>query len=593
MGKVREIVGAAARFAGRKITSRGPDQTWQQQAWSFYGDGDTPEVGFAANWVGNGLSRCKLFGGRKLPGGDIEEVDEDHPVAEIVRQIAGGPLGQSQLLGEFGPHLVVAGEGWIIVRDGGRDWRVVSVQEVTVRSDYLEVEVGDEKVKVPAADPDDGIDKDTPVAIRVWDPHPRRYIEADSPVRRSLSLLNELRLLNAAVAAIARSQLTGRGALLVPQGTRFPPAPGQQQNAPQDDLLEVFMQVAETAYHEPDSAAATVPIVLEVPPEAAGQWERITFESEFDELAVKLREEAIRRFAAGADTPAEVLLGLSDANHWNVWALQAEGITLAIEPRLTCIADALTTQWLQPLLAAQDSVEDPEEYVVWWSTAPLRQRSNRPQTAVEVHKLGGINDEALRRETGFDEGDAPTEEERKRELIIQLVTRAPDLAPALLPVIGIEVPGFTTAALPARTRTTGDSADRDGENPGPPDTDPDGDPDPALMAACDALVVRALELAGKRIRSRRPRAERGRLQEIDAAAVHTQIALTAEEIDSLRLLDGAWDRVPAVAARYGVEAGCMEATLDSYVRELLAAGIAHSWDTMPNVMHAPCLMEAA
>ncbi|MFH9016317.1 hypothetical protein ACH4C6_33655 [Streptomyces sp. NPDC017943] len=45
---------------------------------------------------------------------------------------------------------------------------------------------------------------------------------ADSPV---LELMEELRLLNAAVKAIARSCLTGRGILLVLKGVRFPTRP--------------------------------------------------------------------------------------------------------------------------------------------------------------------------------------------------------------------------------------------------------------------------------------------------------------------------------------------------------------------------------
>ncbi|MFD4763108.1 hypothetical protein ACFWOJ_30930 [Streptomyces sp. NPDC058439] len=52
--------------------------------------------------------------------------------------------------------------------------------------------------------------------------------EDGSPVRASIQLLEELTLLNAAVAAIARSRLTGRGVLIIiPKGTRFPSTPVQ------------------------------------------------------------------------------------------------------------------------------------------------------------------------------------------------------------------------------------------------------------------------------------------------------------------------------------------------------------------------------
>ncbi|MEV4968640.1 hypothetical protein AB0K58_30785 [Streptomyces sp. NPDC053808] len=75
------------------------------------------------------------------------------------------------------------------------------------------------------------------------------------------------------------------------------------------------VEVAETAYKEPESAAATVPIILEVPAEMIGDIKRLTFESDFDSLSKELREECIRRFATGLEMPAEILLGMGNVNH--------------------------------------------------------------------------------------------------------------------------------------------------------------------------------------------------------------------------------------------------------------------------------------
>ncbi|MER5904368.1 hypothetical protein ABT150_30415 [Streptomyces mirabilis] len=148
----------------------------------------------------------------------------------------------------------------------------------------------------------------------MWESHRRRHLEADSAVRSSLGLLEELKLLNAAVAVIARSRLAGRGIVLVPQGTKFPTTPNQGDE--EDDLIEVLMTVAETAYKEPDSAAAAVPIILEVPADQIPNIKRLTFESDFDTLAIQLREEAITWFANGLEVPAEILLGQGDINRW-------------------------------------------------------------------------------------------------------------------------------------------------------------------------------------------------------------------------------------------------------------------------------------
>lgn len=192
--------------------------------------------------------------------------------------------------------------------------------------------------------------------------------------------------------------------LIIPKGARFPTAPGQADA--EDDLLELFMEVASTAIREPESAAATVPVLLEVPAELAGRVEWLTFESAFDELALKLRDEAIRRFAAGVEVPAEILLGLGDVNHWGQWAISAEGIRLGVEPKLRLICEALTTQWLRPLLEA-DGVDDAGEWLVWYDTSSMRVQANRAQTALEAYQLGLISQEAARREIGFTEADAP------------------------------------------------------------------------------------------------------------------------------------------------------------------------------------------
>lgn len=406
---IRTLTAAAQRFTRaitKKQTKTGGNNGWQQTAWDLYEA--VPETRFVANWIGDAAGGARIYAARRAEDGSIEPLDNTHPAAEIVSQIAGGPDGQAQLLNEASVHLSVAGEFWLAIAptDDSTIWHVLSVSEVTQARNGLTVEIAGEKIEIPAADDDTPPAPDAPVAFRVWQPHPRRRVEADSLVRSSLVVLEELRLLNAAVAAVARSRITGRGVLIVPKGARFPTAPGQGEA--EDDLLEVFMEVAATAIREPESAAATVPIILEIPADLVGKVEWLTFESGFDELAMKLRDEAIRRFAAGAEIPAEILLGLGDSNHWSAWLVSAEGIRLGVEPKLRLICEALTTQWLRPLLEVDD-VPDAGECLVWFDTSQMRVQANRAQTALEAFQLGLISAQAARREVGFDEADAPTE----------------------------------------------------------------------------------------------------------------------------------------------------------------------------------------
>ncbi|WP_405961278.1 hypothetical protein OG235_37085 [Streptomyces sp. NBC_00024] len=573
-----DLTAAASRYINRKVRTKGSvNQSWQSRAWELYHL--VPEVRFAATYIGNAMSGATLYAGRRADDGTIEPAPNNHRASEIVNQIAGGPDGQAKLLGTFGRHLTVPGEGWIVVRpnsevlspdspEDGHDWRVLSTREVRPQSGKLTAEIDGEDTEIAAGDPE-SLDPEGPVAIRVWEPDPERAIEADSPVRSSLDLLEELLLLNAAVKAIARSRLTGRGILLVPKGTRFPTTP--TQGGAEDDLIEILMTVAETAIRDPESAAATVPIVLEVPAETIADFKLLKFESTFDELALKLREEAIKRFATGLEIPAELLLGMGDTNHWGAWMLTSEAIRMGIEPKLATVAYALTQQWLRPLLQAE-GIDDWHRWLVWYDTAPLRVRTNRSETALQAYDRGVISAAALRRETGFEESDAPTAEEKAaRETTTDSQEQEQDVTP-------------TTVDLPVD-----ETADEPSTLPASAHRASDG-----LLAAADGLIWAALSAAGEKLKRTPvcPRSERARAREIQSAALHTALKVEPGQVEQFALLDGAWERVPEIATRYGIDAACLTASLDSYARELIAAGIEHSYDVVPGVV-TTCLRLAA
>jgi hypothetical protein len=444
------ITAAGTRFLSRLSLRKNSDVAkassgsgWQAEAWRLYQS--TPEVSYAANWIANAMSGATLFAGRRNADGDIDVAPSDSRAAELVASMAGGPDGQSEMLADFGRHLTVAGEGWIVIvpeprSDDFRDdcWYVLSTQEVRRKSLATIAEIDGEDIEIPDADENGKLDLSQPTAIRVWKPAPWRHIEADSPIRSSMGILGELQLLTAVVAAVARSRITGRGVLVVPQGTSLPAAEGIDNGS---TLLDFFVEVASTAIREPDSAAATVPVVVEVPKELIGQVQYLTFASDFDSLAIQLREEAIKRFATGVDVPAEVMLGMGDVSHWGAWALEGMAIRLGVEPKLSIVAGALTTQWLQPILEAE-GVEDAREWLVWYDTSKLRTSANKGATSLEAYKEGLISAEAARRELGFTEADAP-------EAVQQAEEQAPPLPEA--PAAETVLPVSETNAVPAVT----------------------------------------------------------------------------------------------------------------------------------------------
>lgn len=582
MGAIQSITAAATRILTRKGGGGGGNSAGGASlAWDMYEQ--VPEVGAYADYVSNAMQGAALFAGRRTEDGDVERAPVGSRAAELVAAMAGGLDGQTTLLGEFGTQLAVAGEAWlVIVPDpeadtyAGDRWVVVSTEEVKVQRGKVTATVDGEVVEIPEYDPDVPQDDNQPVAIRVWKPSPRRHQDATSPVIRSLTILEELRLLNAAVAAIARSRITGRGVLLVPAGTRFPTTPGQEQA--EDSLLDTFVEVASTAIREPESAAATVPIVLEVPGDLINGVKWLQFTSEFDTMAQQLRDEAVRRFATGSDVPAEVLLGLGDASHWGAWALTAEALRMGAEPRLALVCHALTSAWLRPLLEAEN-VPDAEEWMVWYDTSGLRSSSNKGASALEAFREGLVSGEAARRELGFTEADAPDSIEVEQALNMR--RRRTGTRRGGLPVSETEAPPADPGVVqqPDPSRRMSAAAVLDSFTSGTT---------AALAEAVDGLVWTALDVAGRKLLLTPvvPRADRPKGRELAANGVlHTAYALPDKgAVDGYRLLDDAWVRVPVVARRYGLDAVALASALDTYTRALLLSGQAHDFDNIPRLL---------
>lgn len=577
MGAITSITAAASRLLtigkGGKGGAKGKTSGNASLAWDMWET--VPEVGAFADWVSNAMSGAVLFAGYRGPDGEILPAPENSRAAELVASIAGGPEGQGLLLGDSGTQLCVTGDLWLVIIPAeGSDnlvddrWLVLSTEEVSVQRGKLKATIDGEEIEIPEFDPDAPFDASVPAYMRIWKASPRRHDQSTSPVIRSLVILEELRLLNAAVAAIAKSRITGRGILLVPAGTRFPTQPGQ--DGADDSLLDTFIEVASTAIREPDSAAATVPIVLEVPGDLISGVKWLQFTSEFDAMALQLRDEAVRRFAAGADIPAEILLGLGDTNHWGAWALTAEALRLGVEPRLALMCQSLTNEWLQPILEAEGDASA-AEWLVWYDTSSLRSSSNKGASALEAFDKGLISAEAARRELGFTEADAPGAASDEQ----QTSDNAPE--GGTLPVSDTQ--SAPNTGTPIEAAVAASAAFLDSFTAGV---------DAALAEAVDGLVWSALVVAGRKMTLTPlvPRPDRASARGlVPTGTVHLAHALRSEDdVNVYGLLSGAWVRVPVIAARYGVDPASLTLALDDYVTALLVSGQAHDFDNVPRLL---------
>jgi hypothetical protein len=276
--------------------------------------------------------------------------------------------------------------------------------------------------------------------------------------------------------------------------------------------MSEWIEIAATAIQNPGTASAVVPIPLVGPADALAAVKHVDFTLKIDEKIIEKRDSAIKRLATKLDMPAEVLLGMGDVNHWSAWQLEEGALKTHIAPVAELICDALTRGYLQPRLEA--SGEDPAQWVVWYDMSELALRPDRSGNAKDAYDRLEISGAALRRELGFDEDDAPEDDELKAQALKVIIKTLPSgAASALAQLTGEEVPpivpvspqdpGTAEAVQKGDTPPPG-SSDNNGSAPpggdtpdsppqdeqGPPGTR-DNPPDQAAAARAQLLVQQA------------------------------------------------------------------------------------------------------
>ena len=438
-------------------------RSWQAEAWAAYDE--VGEERFLASTLAGRLSQARLYVQHKPATGPHSSLRDDEtdatdtapaPAARLAEAVLAA-LGASQqdlgqMLQRLATNLFVAGEGWLVgvprhvidevspssapaVTAPSPDpslsdlvWRVLAVTEVsTVGADgsRLRLNLGTDGSAPVEVSPDEVY------MVRVWRPHPARYWEADSPTRACLPILRELIGLTRHISAQIDSRLAGAGILVVPSSASAALASDAADSgaygAP-DPFVAALMDSMLRPIENRDDASAVVPLVVTVPDEAADKMSHLTFSSALDSGARDLRDEAIRRLALAQDAPPELLLGSGAMNHWGAWLTREDTVTTHIEPVLALVCDALTSQYLRPvLLSAGLSEDEVRTLSVGYDVSALVARPNRSEEALNLHRAGAVSDEALREASGFDDSDAKPLDERALMQALAMVTKRPDL----------------------------------------------------------------------------------------------------------------------------------------------------------------------
>lgn len=553
--------------------STGRDGDWKDAAWDMLDR--VGELRFYVSWRAASASRVRLVASEVdedtgIPSGRCE----DTRVTKIVRDIAGGITGQAQLLRRAAAHLTVPGETYLAVitrqndtdddedvdaispfltgpEEDREEWHALTRDEIHKRGQGLTFTL------------DDGskheFDPDTDHLFRVWNPHPRKAVDADSPVRAALESLNEIVRATAQIDNASKSRLVGNGVLFVPEEMSLPAAggpglditaghagadaatiPGYAQASAQD-LTDLLYETATTAYGDQDSLAAFLPVIAQVSGEWTDKIKHVTFDSAVSETAIATRDSAIRRLAMSLDVAPERLLGLgSNSNHWSAWAINEEDVRVHVAPVIETLCDALTRFVLRAKL--REIGVDPDRYAVWYDATPLTQDPDKKDEAKDAYDRGALTADGLRRHLGFDAADGylddhddPNSLEAWRRYAVDQARKNPYLLPMLAPLIGGDIAAIDFPAPAGRPGSGPAAAPDTGDTESLPDTEP-VDTEPDSYALAYAYALRAVEMGNKR---RRTRADHGRFA---GAALHeVQTRLDPMTPEAARAAIRGWD----------------------------------------------------
>jgi len=267
--------------------------------------------------------------------------------------------------------------------------------------------------------------------IRIYTPDPSDRNRASGPHKPLLGLLETMALELSRDQADAISVLAGNGILYIP--TEILPdesdtldasdTPGSRKGF--ENALEEAMiaTIADRARGD-----AIVPITLYGPAEYAKDIVHILpSRPEGADESGRRMQNYIERYARSIDLPAQVILGIGDANHWGDWKVDENTWAYHLYPRGQRIADAIYDGLIRKILV--NLCLDPCEYRLVPNAASAIAKSDMSRSAAEAYKVGAIKVEAYVEAIGFQPSDIRDDAD---ELLLALISQDPAVDAALL-----------------------------------------------------------------------------------------------------------------------------------------------------------------
>jgi hypothetical protein len=438
---------------------------WQEEAWGFYGR--LGEYREGVDWLARALSRVRLVPAVQKANADEPEVVESGPAFDLLAELASGTDGQAQMLGTLSTLLTVPGESWLTGEgtDNGVEWVVRSSSEIREgRTKNARREPIPEVIDDASATsnrlrwrPLDPLSGDEWFVAKLWSRDKQYRHLPSSPSKAALADLRRLELVNRRINAELRSRLIMNGFLLLPNEVTFPTRPEFADEV--DPFVAELIAVAREALAGEGSVAETLPLPLKVPGEWLEKIKHLTFANPIEERLLEVRTALLTSVATSLSLPAEKLTGVGDLNHWSLSQLDEDGLKEYIAPHAELLVHCVNRGFVWPMLGG------PSDDVFWYDLSELSKRPDRSEAARDAYDRLELSPTAYRRETGFDEADKPTDDERKDMALLALLktTAVRDAATEL----GILEPAPEPVAAPG---TPGQPDGRDRPADGPPDT---------------------------------------------------------------------------------------------------------------------------
>jgi hypothetical protein len=470
-------VAAPPKRRHEEETPSGNLQPWQKAAWGYFKT--LGEIHYGCGFYARMLAGIVLEVQERDASG--EWVKSENPVlVEQLERLEGARGGMSALQGQYGRLRFIQGEAMLACTLEPCDeapgyyecWEMLSCAELSYSKsgaggvgEYTRKrKLNSTPDKLPETDPLDPL-PGTMVAWRFYHRDPEYSGMADCSMRAVLEDCEELLLLKRAIRNTARNRGAGNGVLILPAGMG-----GQEIDAGDGKKIpknaKAIYDALTASIADETASHAVTPVILFAPPDTNTQT---AFHIDLRGAALYketgLRDECIRRIGIGLDMPPEALLGTASANHWTAWQIDDAAWTNHGDPVAREFVEELTAAILHP--AAEDAGLVPEDCRVWFDATAVVEDPDRARASQEAFDRITISEEAYRRETGWEESDAPDDAEWQRRAALRKAH---------------------TADPAAQGAPEGTSVER-------------------VIGMAEACVLRCRELAGSKLRTKMQRAD--------------------------------------------------------------------------------------